>query len=147
MSDIRDMVAHTLSTLEAFAALLGLETAALRRMDLAGAKAIGDRKAILAHTCQKEVTQLRKQHEEIKIWLEADDQAKARFIAAWQHLAQALSENVYYLQRTENAVRQVVAVIVDVTRKAQRSFVSYGPVVTAGVYGRVPQPVTVNRML
>jgi hypothetical protein len=145
MSETRALMENALGTLDSIAGLVTEETAALGRMDLATAHRIGQRKEKLAHQCHTELTQLAKRRQEIREWLEADEAAKLSLVEMAQRLGDAMSRNVYSLQRAENAVRQVVSTIVETTRRAQASAHGYGPAKPS--QRRPPPPVTVDRRL
>lgn len=146
--DIHDDLAATLSTMDAFAAILATETDALSTMRLDEIPEIQSRKAELASLYRRQVRDLQGRRSEIEELAESEPELRERIEEAWTALAEALTANVKALEDAREATEHVVELLVDATRKAHRVSNGYGlstPVTPTT--GKDTLSVTIDRKL
>ncbi|EWY37184.1 hypothetical protein N825_21595 [Skermanella stibiiresistens SB22] len=140
--DATTAVNETCETMESYTALLERETEAVRASKLEEVAKLGDAKTSLSRKLDHQIMVLR--HNK-PIIAALDAALRRRLEQLWVRLSAAAEANLKALRNAEMATKQVIDMVVDVTKqtRAEHCVVGYGRPSARYPTGRPPQALSV----
>ena len=143
-----DRVTEMMATLEEFSALLEVETAAVRKADVAAISRLSERKEYLALHYQRQLKMLSDRRADVA---ELPAEIKQRLQAIWNRFYALVQANMQALEGAQQATKSVVNMIVAAIREVQGQ--GRDPAYRGSAYSRPATPaadcisVTFNQVL